>query len=192
MTSPTSCTTEMLHLVYKTTNLTNGRYYIGIHSTENINDGYLGSGTLLAKAVIKYGRDNFRRDILSEWKTRDESKLEEKRLVDLTDPLIYNMVAGGVCPPNTKGRKRTPKQIELHRAKMIGRKWSEVMRSKREGQPTWNKGLRTGPSSDETKMKQSKAMMGRKKPVVVCPYCNKSGGVSPMKRFHFDNCKDKI
>jgi hypothetical protein len=34
---------SMKHFIYKTTH-TNGKYYIGRHSTENINDGYIGSG----------------------------------------------------------------------------------------------------------------------------------------------------
>ena len=34
---------SMKHFIYKTTH-TNGKYYIGRHSTENINDGYVGSG----------------------------------------------------------------------------------------------------------------------------------------------------
>lgn len=181
----------MHHIVYKTTNLLNGKYYIGIHSTEELDDGYLGSGTLLGKAMRKYGRKNFRREVLSEWATRDEAKSEEKRLVDITDPMTYNMVAGGLTPPNTKGRKRTPQQIELHRAKMKGRKWSSAMRAKREGSIPWNAGLKTGPLSDETKLKQSLSARGRKKPAITCPHCNKIGGVSPMTRWHFDNCKEK-
>jgi hypothetical protein len=91
----------------------------------------------------------------------------------------------------TKGRERTPQQIELHRDKMKGRKWSSEMRSKRAGQPAWNKGMKTGPLSEETKLKQSLASRGRKKPTISCPHCNKIGGVSPMNRWHFDNCKEK-
>jgi hypothetical protein len=28
-------------------------------------------------------------------------------------------------------------------------------------------------------------------PKVICPYCNKEGGRNQMKRYHFDNCKNK-
>ena len=34
---------DMKHFIYKTTH-TNGKYYIGRHSTDNLNDGYVGSG----------------------------------------------------------------------------------------------------------------------------------------------------
>ena len=45
------------HFIYKTTNLLTGRYYIGMHSTDNLEDGYLGSGKRLRHSVNKYGKD---------------------------------------------------------------------------------------------------------------------------------------
>lgn len=32
------------YLVYKTTNLINGKFYIGVHETYNLNDGYFRFG----------------------------------------------------------------------------------------------------------------------------------------------------
>lgn len=46
--------------------------------------------------------------------------------------------------------------------------------------------------SDETKSKMSKTRLGRKHPRVTCPHCLKTGGTSPMARFHFDNCKSIV
>jgi len=43
--------------------------------------------------------------------------------------------------------------------------------------------------SDETKKKMSISHMGYKQKIVKCPYCDKSGGISAMKRCHFENCK---
>jgi hypothetical protein len=88
----------MHHIVYRTTNLINGRYYIGVHSIENLEtDDYLGSGELLLKAISKYGRANFKRQILKECCSKKEAfKLEEKLVVTVhTDPKSYNMNCGG-------------------------------------------------------------------------------------------------
>lgn len=50
--------------IYKTVNLINGKIYVGSHMTDNIDDGYLGSGVYFKKAVKKYGAVNFKREIL--------------------------------------------------------------------------------------------------------------------------------
>lgn len=33
---------------------------------------------------------------------------------------------------------------------------------------------------------------GKKSKTIICPYCLKEGGISNMKRWHFNNCKEKI
>lgn len=85
----------MKHLLYKTTNLINNKYYYGIHSTEDVNDAYLGSGVLLCKAVKKYGKENFKREIVDTFDTRKESLLAEYDIVDPDDENSYNLDVGG-------------------------------------------------------------------------------------------------
>jgi len=55
---------KQFYFVYITTNLVNRKRYVGEHTTININDTYLGSGTYFINAVNKYGRENFKREIL--------------------------------------------------------------------------------------------------------------------------------
>jgi hypothetical protein len=45
--------------------------------------------------------------------------------------------------------------------------------------------------TQEQREAMSKANLGRKHSIIVCPHCQKSGGSSAMPRWHFDNCKLK-
>jgi hypothetical protein len=88
----------MFHFVYKTTNLVNQKIYIGVHSTEVVEDGYLGSGKYLRRAVRKYGSENFTREVLSFFKTRNEAFQYEAELVNLDFVKrkdTYNLILGG-------------------------------------------------------------------------------------------------
>lgn len=57
-------------IVYKTTNLINGKIYIG-QSIYN-NESYLGSGNLIFLDIKKYGRENFKKEILKECKNKNQ------------------------------------------------------------------------------------------------------------------------
>lgn len=86
------------YLVYKTTNLVNGKIYIGKHETNDINDGYLGSGNLIRRAIKKYGRENFKREILFECSSKEEMDIKEAELVNeefLKRDDVYNIKLGG-------------------------------------------------------------------------------------------------
>ena len=60
---------EFYGFVYMTTNLINGKRYIGQRKYYEGNDEYLGSGNLIRAAVQKYGKDNFSRVILAQCET---------------------------------------------------------------------------------------------------------------------------
>ena len=88
----------MHYIVYKTTNNINGKYYIGCHKTNDINDGYLGSGKSISRAILKYGKNNFSREILYECLSEDEMYEKEKQIVDefvVQDENSYNLKIGG-------------------------------------------------------------------------------------------------
>ena len=54
----------MEHVVYRITNMINGKKYIGKHSTTDVYDGYFGSGIAIKQAINKYGIDNFKKEII--------------------------------------------------------------------------------------------------------------------------------
>jgi hypothetical protein len=86
------------HFTYKTTNLINNRYYLGMHSTNRIDDGYLGSGKRLYYELNKYGRDNFKFEILKQFSSREELVQAEINLIteqDLKNPNCLNLSKGG-------------------------------------------------------------------------------------------------
>lgn len=86
------------HFIYKTTNLINGKFYIGMHSTSNLDDGYLGSGKRLRYSIGKYGIENFKLDVLEYCNSREELVEREKEIVDkvlLENTLCMNLKPGG-------------------------------------------------------------------------------------------------
>ena len=88
----------MKYLIYKIINKLNNRYYIGRHSTSNVDDGYMGSGKAILNAIKKYGEENFIKEIIAEASSPSELWELEKRIVDeavVKDPLSYNMTYGG-------------------------------------------------------------------------------------------------
>jgi len=76
---------KQYHFIYKTTNLISGKYYYGMHSTSNLNDGYLGSGKRLRYSINKYGEENHKRDILEFCKDREQLKQREFEIVTLNE-----------------------------------------------------------------------------------------------------------
>lgn len=88
----------MYHFIYKTTNLINGKIYIGAHSTNNINDSYLGSSAILNRAIKKYGRENFQREIIHFCETSEELYQLEREIVNeefIVRDDVYNVTLGG-------------------------------------------------------------------------------------------------
>ena len=163
---------------YKTVNKLNSKFYFGVRTLRKDNDPYLGSGLRLKDAIRKYGKDNFERIDLVEFKSFNEALEWEKKII--TPELIknincYNLKPGGAggSLPWTKERKekvkrngdykKSNKTIEILRQIAIDRftdspgtftgkthsqDSKDLMSSKRKGIPGKNKGKKLNLSDD--------------------------------------------
>lgn len=86
------------HYVYMTTNLINNMKYIGMHYGE-LDDNYLGSGNLIKLAIKKYGKENFKKEILQIADSEEENAINERRIIKeynaVADRQFYNIHEGG-------------------------------------------------------------------------------------------------
>jgi len=145
----------MIHFNYITTNKINGKKYIGSHSTTDvINDKYLGSGLYLLRAIKKYGKENFTKDVLNRTLTQKEAFYNEKFLIDMymtLTPNGYNISPKGGHGIAESMAEETKQKIRLAN---IGKKHSkETIKKLRES----HKGIYP---SKESRRKMSKAAKG--------------------------------
>ena len=164
------------HFVYRTTNSINDKVYVGLHSTPNLQDGYIGSGIAFKRAVKKYGRLNFNFEVLSYCESREQAEaLEEVLIKDHRNILghdqVYNILDGktycgyGKDHPfyNLKGenhhwfgRKHSEETIQKMSEVKLGHKKSEEAR-KRMSESAKGKYI-----SPETRRKISESTKGEK------------------------------
>lgn len=89
----------MYGYIYKTTNLVNGKIYIGQHKSDKFDESYLGSGILLNKAILKYGVECFRQEILEVCYSKNELNEREIYWIEYYNStnveIGYNMTRGG-------------------------------------------------------------------------------------------------
>jgi hypothetical protein len=99
------------HYLYKITCLKNGKYYIGMHSTDDMEDGYMGGGKRIKNSVSKHGKDAHRKEILGFFENREDLINGEIRIVNeelINDPMCMNLMKGGnggyISEENQKAR----------------------------------------------------------------------------------------
>ena len=121
----------MIYFNYITTNKINGKRYVGAHSTNNINDGYLGGGKIIGQAIKKYGKENFTRDVLNRTLTSKEAFHNEKFLIEMYNTLVpngYNLSpTGGTnipgCSFHSKETKKLMSESTIGNTNVRGRKF---------------------------------------------------------------------
>lgn len=129
------------YYIYKTTNILNNKFYIGKrHYKKKDDKWYLGSGVLLKKAIEKYGRENFKKEIIEWCFSPEEVNVREKfwitKLDALNPKIAYNLAPGGdggfwgeeACKKismKLKGMKRPPE---------FGNKVSKALKGKKKSQ----------------------------------------------------------
>lgn len=206
------------YTVYKTTNLLTGVIYIGKHECHEkcswVRKGkctYLGSGDIIQLAIKKYGRENFSNEILYSFDNEEEMNAKEAELV--TEELIATGTVYNLCPGgqggwgyvNTNKLNDRTGMIHTEEAKRkfsrIGSMHTPETKAKIGAKSRERKATvaaieanRGRPRSEETKRKLSLANKKSYKKVetqVKCPHCNKDGYLIGMKRWHFDNCKQR-
>lgn len=150
----------MYYLLYEITNLVNGKTYIGQHTTENVDDGYMGSGKAIMGAIKKYGKENFKKEILLYAKNEVALNFFERGLVTPEFCALktnYNLREGGGY-----GGKHSEETI----AKILATKksWSPERKAAFTAKRSAAlKGIKRGPRNPETKAKIAAALKGKNK-----------------------------
>lgn len=158
----------MCGYIYKTTNLINGKIYIGQHRCSEFDKKYFGSGYVLKQAISKYGIDNFVCEVL-EWCDNDDD-LDRREIFwisyynSIDRSVGYNISNGGSTTRffgenhPMYGKHHSQEAIEKNRLAHIGKKQSPETIEKRIS------GLRGKPLSKEHREKISKANKGKPYP----------------------------
>lgn len=135
--------------IYKITNQINGKIYIGKHSTDNLDDGYMGSGILICKAEQKYGIENFTKEYLAFCDTEEKLNWFEKFYIKKykAREVGYNLTDGGDGHLGFIMTEETKQKLsEANKGKTLSEETKQKLRK---------------PKTEETKQKISEAKKGK-------------------------------
>lgn len=117
------------HVIYKTTCTVTGKWYIGMHSTDDVNDGYMGSGSIIARSIKKHGKDNHVIEIVEYLPDRKSLSLREEEILTKElrkDPMCMNIRSGGTGnQPGKALKEETKTKMSVSLKKM----WAELKES---------------------------------------------------------------
>lgn len=189
------------YYIYKITNMVNEKFYYGKHHTRTLDDNYSGSGKLLKLSYQKYGKENFLFEIISFHDDITSLNLEESKIVNvdlIKSKQCYNLKLGGdggYCQCEECRRKVNLAISKSERIKENARRQAKASIGKKRPEKTGrliSLSLKGKPKSEESKIKMAAAKLGTKQEIVTCNVCGKSGGISMMRMYHFENCGKKF
>jgi len=113
----------VMYTVYKITNKVNGKFYIGVHKTDNPMDSYMGSGMAIKCALSKYGRDCFTKEILHIFDTAEEAFVTEREILNEVwhVEVTYNMKPGGLGGWDVWNVSKNPDHNPMKRPDVVER-----------------------------------------------------------------------
>lgn len=146
-------------MVYKTTCVITNRFYIGLHSTDDLDDKYLGSGKRLRRSVLKHGVDNHVREIIFMGASREEASDYEKAILTeefRSNPNCLNCGPGGLGASDRPATsEETSKKLSAASKKYVRTKeWYEKIVATRKAGVGYGK-------SEEEREKIRKALTGK-------------------------------
>lgn len=204
------------HYLYKTTNLKNNKIYIGVHSTDNLEDGYIGSGKFLKQSILKYGKEYFKCEILEFFESRELAYKREAELVNedfIKSSTNYNCAPGGggtaigESHPCFGKRWKLTEETKLKQSlsktgdknPMFGGLSEEhkttlstaMKTSAKRGKEHPNYGVAWSDEEKEKRRQWSKEAYANR-PNLKCPHCDKEMKPNLYARYHGDKCKLRL
>lgn len=159
---------KKFNYIYLITNKVNGKIYIGKHSTNKLDDGYMGSGVIISKAKQKYGIDSFTKEYLSFCDSEETLNFLERFYIKKykAKEVGYNLTDGG---EGALGLKHSEESKEKNRQARLGKKASEETKkiiqehTKKQCEEKGNP-FKGKHHSEESKRKLSEAKIGKHYP----------------------------
>lgn len=189
--------TQVRPYVYFGIDSVTGEFYIGYREANSTPSHIDLFKYRTSSKIVNPKFDQFNWVVAAEFFTGDDAYDFEQQLIfeNWNNPLLLNRHCfyGKNRFKSAKGRKhiiikkRGPhseetkaKNAESHRGKIQSVESNTARSEKLIGRIPWNKGVPMSTVDKEVRAEK-----------VICPHCNKVGGKSAMKRYHFNNCKSK-